>query len=463
MKPGKLYVKISLSFLGLFFITWVTVLTLFAFVHGKQFLAQTEEDTETKVLIVKEIVEQRLRSVPAVSIAQDDMFREILFDYSKILEAKIWLQQPDGTIPVRSFTGEIPERAERIKKYWRTKDYSTFSLYRQGRSGFYAIVPIVVNGEDAGQLNILFDRGPPNALKGFTIGLLMISLGITPLIIPISRFVVKPLKQLSKSALRIADGDLSHRADVAGKDEITRLCQSFNYMADKLERMIISGKELSANVSHELRTPLTRIRVAEEMLREKLEQEELAGGQRYLDEMREDISELETLIARILELSKLDIQETPLSVTPMDPSAMIRDLLAKLEPVMEQKQLRVATDLSYASPFIGDREALGTALMNVLGNAVKFAPEKGKITIRMASEHGFLTISVANTYKEIPEEELSKIFDPFHRIKKTKAAGSGLGLAITKKIIERHGGTIEARNADQGFEIVIALPSEKKS
>jgi two-component system sensor histidine kinase CpxA len=227
-------------------------------------------------------------------------------------------------------------------------------------------------------------------------------------------------------------------------------------MADKLETMIVGGKELTANISHELRTPLTRIRIAEEMLREK------AGSgspdyERHLDAIREDVEELDRLIGRILELSKMDLQDAPLNFTAFDPAELLRGLLQRFQTVCEHKELEVTTDLSGPSSFSGDKEALTTALLNILDNAVKFTPEKGRISLRLHSTAGTLEISLTNTFGKLPEEELVKIFDPFHRSDRLQATGSGLGLAIAKKIIERHGGRIGAYNVEEGLEIRITL------
>jgi two-component system sensor histidine kinase CpxA len=144
------------------------------------------------------------------------------------------------------------------------------------------------------------------------LGLLIIGLMAALLIIPVSRIITNRLEQLRQSALFIAEGNLTHRVAIRGRDEIGDLAQAFNRMADKMEVMIRSGKELTANISHELRTPLTRIRIAEEMLREKWESAVKDQEGRYLDAIREDILELDRLIGRILELSKMEIQDSPL-------------------------------------------------------------------------------------------------------------------------------------------------------
>ena len=110
-------------------------------------------------------------------------------------------------------------------------------------------------------------------------------------------------------------------------------------------------------------------------------------------------------------------------------------------------------------PVFGEKDSLKTALSNILDNAVKFTPEKGYVIIKVHSERDFVIISVTNSFEELSKEELTRVFEPFYRTEISRAAGSGLGLAITKKIIERHGGTIEAVNSSKGLKIQIRLPA----
>lgn len=459
MKPGKLYIKIFLSFLAILFITEILIFALFVMIPGKDFRAQLEHYTKEKVLIVKEIVEDKIRSAPFTELSRNEPLREFISDFGEFLGAKVWLQNSDGTLSVKSFEGEVPVMVEQFKKK-RSRDYGSFKLYRRRHSHFYAVIPIAFPKGEKGSIHILFgSQGPPHPEGGFALGLAIIGLIVALLIIPVSRFITNRVQQLKQSALRIAEGDLSHRAAVKGKDEIGELAQAFNHMTDKLERMITSSKELTANVSHELRTPLTRIRIAEELLREKLEKGNFEEYERHLEDIREDISELDRLTGRILELSRLDIHESPLKFERLNPSDLINDLLERLKPVMDRKDLRVRTELSSGTPLMGDREALRIAFLNILDNAAKFTPQKGDIIVKMYSKQGFLEISVTNSFEKLAEEDLTRIFDPFHRTGRSKAAGSGLGLTITKKIIERHGGKIEAFNSPEGLEIRMKLPA----
>jgi signal transduction histidine kinase len=458
MKFRSMYTKILLSFLVVLIITEILVFFLFIMIPARHFTARFEQFAKTKVLVVKEMVEDKIRSVPPADWSENAPLREFISDFGKLLGAPVWVTNKDGTVALKSFSGEIPDLPGTS-----TKD-------RPGRQGvlamsplrgfdFYTTVPIEISGTEAGAIHILFKRPVFSPPKGFfALGLLIIGIIVALSVIPVSRLITRRIKKLRQSAILIAEGDLSHRVAIKGKDEISDLAQTFNDMTDKLEGMIVSGKELTANVSHELRTPLTRIRMAEELLRGKVEQGNVKDLVGHLDGIREDIDELDGLIGRMLDLSRLDTRQSPFRPEPLDPSALIGELLEKLRPVIERKDLHITTELSHSPPFLADKEALRLALVNVLDNAAKFAPEKGDISVQMAWKPDALEIRIMNTAEELSQEDLSRIFDPFHRLKRSNAAGSGLGLTIAKKAIERHNGTIEALNKEKGLEIRITLP-----
>jgi signal transduction histidine kinase len=458
MKFRSMYMKILLSFLVVLLITEILVFFLFIMIPARHFTARFEQFAKTKVLVVKEMVEDKVRSVPAADWSENVPLREFISDFGKLLGAPVWVTREDGTVALKSFSGEIPDIPETIRKD-RPRKHRVPTLHPLRNLDFYTTVPIELSGTQVGAIHILFKKPVSSPPKGFfALGLLIIGIIVALSVIPVSRFITRRIKKLRQSAILIAEGDLSHRVAIKGKDEISDLAQTFNDMTDKLENMIVSGKELTANISHELRTPLTRIRMAEELLREKIEQgntKELAG---HLDGIREDIDELDGLIGRMLDLSRLDMQQSPFRPEPLDPSALIGELLEKLRPVIERKDLHLTTELSHNPPFLADKEAFRLTLVNVLDNATKFAPEKGDISVQMAWKPDALEIRVMNTAEELSQEDLSRIFDPFHRLKRSNTPGSGLGLTIAKKAIERHNGTIEALNKEKGLEIRITLP-----
>jgi signal transduction histidine kinase len=461
MKPGKLYIKIFLSFVLILFITEILVFGLFLFSAGRYFRSRFDRYTGAKSLIAKELLEEKIRSKPGTKPADNDPLKDYILRLGEIYEAKIWLEAPDGTPILKSFSGDIPHIITGISNR-HVMDFGSYKIYRGHKTDWesYISLPVEIGNGEIGTFHLLFEKMQhPHPEKGFAFGLAAIAIVIALLTIPVSRMITKRVKGLTESSLRIAEGDLSQRVTVMGKDEIGELGRSFNRMADKLERMIQGGRELTANISHELRSPLARIRIAEELLRERLERGDYDDYERHLDDIREDIEELDRLIGQILLLSKMDIQETNLTFENLDPADLITELLERLKPAINRKQLHLKTELSFDQPFYGDKETLRTALLNILENAVKFTPEEGDVTVTMHSEQESLKISIINTFEALSDEDLSNLFEPFYRSEQSREPGSGLGLTITKRVIEKHDGSIKAINSIKGLEIQIDLPA----
>lgn len=460
MKPGKLYLKIFLSFVLVLIVTEILVFGLFSIAGQRSFRSRFEQYASSHARMAKEFIEERIRSKPETTIGENEPLKDLIQRLSEIYGAKMWLEGPDGTVLLQSFSGDIPVSMSMVSER-PAKDFGHFKLHRHFKRGWtpFIVIPIEIREHESGRLNVLFDTiEPPHPEKGFALGLVGIGLVIALLIIPVSRIFTNRIKQLRHSALQIAEGDLSHRVTIKGKDEIAELGRSFNQMADKVERMIQGGRELTANVSHELRSPLARIRIAEEILRERWKQGDYQGFERHLDNVRQDIEELDRLIGSILVLSKLDIQEASLKREPFNPSDLIRELLEQFKPSISRRNLHLMTDLSFDLPVLADRNAVRTALSNILDNAVKFTPEGGSISVTTQKEGDYIQIDVTNSFHALSAEDLTRIFKPFYRTERAHVAGSGLGLAITRKILERHGGTIEAENAPEGLRILIRLP-----
>ena len=461
MRIGRLYTKIFLSFLGILVITEILIFVLFIHFVGKHFRERFEQYTWSQVTFVKEFVEDKLESQPHTPPSQNQALKELIFRMGKIYGAGFWLTGPDGAALVKSFKGSVPRDAEKRFGSELTGLSGPYKIYKDfGKAhGLYVVVPIRMDHGQTGNLHALFEpmqTGPH--IGPFATGLLVIGLFIALLVIPVSRQITKRLNRLRQSATRISQGDLSHRSSVHGKDEIGQLAGAFNTMAEKLERMIRGGKELTANVSHELRSPLARIRVAEEIMHEQLKKGKSGETEKHLNNIQEDVEELDRLIGRILEFSKLDIHEGTFEKAPMDLSAMLHKLLVRFETTLEKKKLAPLVTLPESVPMTGDGKSLESALTNLLDNAVKFAPEGSRVAVRIDRESDHLQLRIFNTYRKLTDHELENLFEPFYRVEDVKQAGTGMGLAIAKKIIERHGGRIRASNAENGLEFAIRLP-----
>ena len=460
MMLGKLYIKIFLSFLLVLFVTEILILGLFSYSTRKSFRSRFKDYASSHATLVRRLIEERINAAPETSIEENASLQDLLTRLSDAYGVRMWLADSEGNTLIKTFQGNIPQGVTSDPQTVGT-DPVHFKLRHHRTKGWalHTAIPIEIEEQDTGSLHLVFDKmQPPHPEGHFALGLLGIGVVIALLLIPVSRLITERVKRLRHSALQIAEGDLSHRVAIKGKDEIGELGRSFNRMADKLETMIRGGRELTANISHELRSPLARISVAEELLREKWERGRVKDLRRHLDTIREDIEELDRLIDSILALSKLDLQQGPMKLETLNPSELVGELLERFRPAIDQKGLHLAADLSIDSFIMGDKDALRTALSNILENAVKFAPPQGRLLVRVNPEGNSVEIGIANSCGALSREDLEKIFEPFYRIEGSGEMGSGLGLAITRKIVDQHGGTIEATNSQEGLEIKIRLP-----
>ncbi|NNL77493.1 MAG: HAMP domain-containing histidine kinase [Desulfobacterales bacterium] len=461
MKPSKLYLKIFLYFVMILIVTELLIFGLFIVTAGRIFQARFEHYTRAKVLVAREFVNEKIQSEPERHPAENESLKNLILFFSKTYDAKVWLASADGTTVVKSFPGSLPIE---ISKITLQEDAHRPDLknYRHLKKDWmsYSVIPVQIGKDQMGSLHIIFETAEADHIKAvFAIGLAAIGLIVALLVYSVSRRITAPIKKLKDSTLLIAKGDLSHRAVVKSRDEIGDLSRSFNFMTEKLEKMIRGSRELIAHVSHEIRSPLARIRVSEELLKDCIERSDYTDLKRHLNTMEQDIEELDRLIESLLTLSKLDIQETALKLDSIDLTALINDLLNRLKPGINRKNLKVQTSLSIDQPIVGDKAALKTAFSNILENTVKFTPENGQVIIKMYFQEKFSVITVTNSFGALSEKDLFQIFEPFYRTEQTRTTGSGLGLSITKKIIEKHRGSISAENSPDGFKILISLPA----
>lgn len=294
----------------------------------------------------------------------------------------------------------------------------------------------------------------------FAGGLAVIGGALSLLAWPVSIQLTKPLERLETSALRIAEGDLSVRTHIEGEHTIGRqLAQAFNIMAERVERMVRSEKELIANISHELRSPLTRIRIAGECLKESLERDNPEDAQEMLQAMWEDIEEADRMIGRILEFAKVDLHEPLIATGDVVPAEVIKGLVKMLAPFARSRQIQLTLEPDFGAHVAGDEEWLRAAFKNLLENALRYTDPGGIVRAAVRNSPDGVVVEVTNSFPPLGPEELEAIFKPFYRGQTTNSEGTGLGLAIVKKIVTLHHGQVGARNVPEGFQVWIILPN----
>jgi two-component system OmpR family sensor kinase len=277
------------------------------------------------------------------------------------------------------------------------------------------------------------------------------------LLVPIalwSRSHWQGLQSLSRVADEFGAGKLSARAHMHPSASIYPLAERIDHMADRIEELLVSQKNLLHSVSHELRTPIARLEFALELLDAKALDPAL---KKRIAAMEGDVQELNSLVNELLGMARLD-SEQALHLDTVDVAALLRSVETALPP----GHPAVGLD---AGPGLGSIEAdarlLGRALSNLLRNAQKYAASRIRMTARR--EAGRVVIAVEDDGPGIPLEERERIFEPFYRLDRSRdraTGGFGLGLSIARKAVLRHGGSLQVEASELGgARFVVGLPN----
>jgi two-component system sensor histidine kinase GlrK len=279
----------------------------------------------------------------------------------------------------------------------------------------------------------------------------------------INRSITRPLSILEKKTKDIGTGNFKEDLNIPSPPELAGLAGAFNLMCSKLSELDKMKSDFFSSVTHELRTPLSTIKMGIVLLKEGIEGPLTEGQRGLLKVLEKETHLLIDLVNSLLDLSKMEAGMMRFQLEPKNIASLIEQTVEEMGPLADAKKihLQVSTE---ALPIIKmDGERILQALRNIIGNAVKFTPEKGRVSVSARrADHG-VEVSVADTGPGIPAGNLITIFEKFqqsiiegsHPVK-----GTGLGLAITKQIITHHGGKIWAESEfGHGSTFIFVLPA----
>ena len=222
-------------------------------------------------------------------------------------------------------------------------------------------------------------------------------------------------------------------------------------------------RDFVANVSHELRTPLTAIRGYIEALLD--DEPDVADARKFLQIIARHSARMERLVSDLLRLARLDARQEALDLASCDMQQLFNTVVGDVALTVESKRQHIATTVDPAAGRItADPAKLHDVLRNLVENAVHYSPEAAAIRLEATRENGAVRISVSDSGPGIPPDDLSRVFERFYRVDKSRSrpGGTGLGLAIVKHLIELHGGQARAENQpDGGARFVITLPDQR--
>ncbi len=272
-------------------------------------------------------------------------------------------------------------------------------------------------------------------------------------------WVSRRIRALSLDLAAFRDGDFEHRARGRADDEIGALERSFNSMADRLTGVIGRlrqsedyRRQLVANISHDLRTPMASLRGYVETLTLHGQDLDEAERQRHLHTITANLDNLEGLIERLFELTRLESGQAEYRCEPFSLEELAADVLGRIEPRAGAAGVDLDLDAEAGLPqVLADPLRIGQVLQNLADNAIKFNHPGGEVRVRLRRQQdgNGVEVEVGDTGIGIGNEDLPHVFERFYTVDKSRSGntGSGLGLAIAHQIVTGHGGelTVESR------------------
>jgi two-component system sensor histidine kinase GlrK len=267
-----------------------------------------------------------------------------------------------------------------------------------------------------------------------------------------TRSINRPILLLQDKTKEIADGKFEKISNIISPPEIKDLADHFNVMCERLKELDAMKLDIISHTSHELRTPLTAIREASGMLLEGVFESSREKQYELLTIVQEECERLINSVNRILDISCMEVKMMEYHFRECNLIQLVQKSVLKLAPIALSKEISLELQPPPALPLVNiDGERVGQVLENLLGNALKFTPDRGEVKVCISSQNGtkgYVEIAVSDTGNGIHKENLESIFDKFKRIDSGKETvrGTGLGLSIVKYIIDAHGGKVWAQS-----------------
>ena len=282
----------------------------------------------------------------------------------------------------------------------------------------------------------------------------------TALVWMLSRRTLAPLQGLGATARRLGRGDLSERAEAAGPTEVRQLADSFNAMAVELEEAERHRRNLTADIAHELRTPASNIQGYLEAIKDGVFQ----PTPETIDTLHEQALLLSHLVDDLRLLARVDAGELRLKLSETRVGELLQSALEALRPRAEAKGVALSLEADPSLPALDlDAARIAQVVGNLLENAITHTPEGDRVTVSAHAAANAVTVAVADTGPGIAPEDLPRLFDRFYRADPSRSrgtGGTGLGLTIARRLVEAHGGSIEAESVvGQGSRFIIHLPA----
>ena len=304
-------------------------------------------------------------------------------------------------------------------------------------------IPLFGNGSFNGII-ILLENGIENSFPNLY-NIIWISVIIAVILADIvayyfaEKILINPLAEINDAARKLAKGEVEKRVYIESDDEIGELADSFNMMAESLEKVDSARREFISNVSHELRSPITSIKGFITAIIDGVVSKDRENY--YLNIVNDEVSRLSRLVTDLLDISSMEAGKLKLDIDKVDINEIVTLCILNLQGRIEEKNISVEVIFSDNHQYcFADRDRIIQVIINLIENAIKYGDEGGKIQIETYAKSDKVFISIFNTGETIPKEDMNKVWERFYKRDKsrTNKISTGLGLPIVRLILTEH-------------------------
>lgn len=445
-------------------------------------------------LVSEQMYEQRIRQdslsveklatafAPLFQSAQSDALQEALVSSGGEMGGRLLMIDEDGKVQFDSFSQlcgirlQLPEVLA-ILTGGQSTAYGIHHLQGEqtltGSAGDYVAYCTASIIGTRGRLGVLLFVSPVqemmtslNAVQQQLLSVfLLVAAAALIAALVFSQVITNPIAALTRTIQKMGKGDLSARVRVRGSGELRQLAESYNTMAEQLERLDKSRNQFVSNASHELKTPLATMKILLESL---IYQPEMPAELRaeFMQDMNHEIDRLTSIITDLLTLTQMDSRRMELHPAMVDLSELVEESLRLLTPAAEQRSQALIGHIAPGISLVADRSKLGQIIYNLAENGLKYTPDGGQVTVSLFTEGRNAVLTVQDNGVGIPKEDQAHIFERFYRVDKARSretGGTGLGLSIVRQLVALHKGVITVDSTPgEGSTFTVKLPMDGK-
>lgn len=460
--------RVTLAFAFIAAMTALVAIGVVSFVWEQHFQTYTTQNMETLAETTAERIEDKLAENPELNLRSTGIMTpaEAALEVTPGIAIKV-VDQDDVT---------VFDSSNVISKSARGQGASAQESFEPKDASQVVRAPIVVNDEAVGSVRIwvygsdTLMRGPDQEFRENSYQAMLIAAVVAIVLAScigflFARNLVAPINRMTRTARAIKEGDLSARTGLTGEDEIARLGETFDAMAESVEKDRELERRLTTDVAHELRTPLMAIQSTVEAMVDGV----FEADEERLETVNSEVQRLSRLVDALLKLSRLENRATPMKEEVVDVGELVQSIVTTHEAFVADSGLTFDYRAEKNVLVVGDADMIRQATANLISNAVRYTPEGGHISVVVKRGDIMASIAVKDTGIGLSPEEAKMVFSRFWRAdagRNRASGGLGVGLAVVKEIVDRHGGWVQvAGKKGEGacFTIHIPLYDEERT